>query len=84
MPMSIALATRHLGVTAAEAITASTFNAAHLLGFSELGIIQEGTQADLIMLKHTDERQLGYEFGGSPVDLVVCNGEIVLNKDTNH
>lgn len=76
MPMSIALAVRNLGITAAEAITASTTNAASLLGMNQLGTLEIGTQADLIMLRHTDERQLGYEFGGSHVDLVICNGKI--------
>lgn len=76
MPMSIALAVRNLGITAAEAITASTANAASLLGMNQLGTLEIGTQADLIMLRHTDERQLGYEFGGSHVDLVICNGKI--------
>tara|TARA_R110002096_G_scaffold173781_9_gene349018 strand:- start:216450 stop:217661 length:1212 start_codon:yes stop_codon:yes gene_type:complete len=77
MPMSIALAVRNLGITAAEAITASTINAAHLLGYTDSGTLQAGKRADLIMLRHTDERQLGYEFGGSHVDLVMCNGQII-------
>lgn len=77
MPMSIALATRKLGVTAAEAICASTINSAHLLGFNDLGTLDVGTQADLIMLRHRDERQLGYTFGGSHVEFVICNGAIV-------
>ncbi|MDF1869224.1 MAG: imidazolonepropionase [Phycisphaerales bacterium] len=77
MPMSIALAVRHLGVTAAEAITACTTNAANLLGFADTGQVRPGMRADLVLLRHTDERQLGYEFGGSHVDLVVCNGEVI-------
>ena len=77
MPMAIALATRKLGITAAEAITASTINAASLLGFHDQGTLEVGQRADLIMLRHRDERQLGYTFGGSPIDLVICNGSIV-------
>ena len=77
MPMAIALATRKLGITAAEAITASTINAAHLLGFSDQGTLEVGKRADLIMLRHRDERQLGYTFGGSHAQLVICNGSIV-------
>lgn len=77
MPMAIALATRKLGITAAEAITASTINAAHLLGFSDQGTLEVGKRADLIMLRHRDERQLGYTFGGSHVQLVICDGSIV-------
>jgi len=77
LPMSIALAVRNLGITAAEAITACTTNAAQLLGYSNMGSLTIGNRADLIMLRHTDERQLGYEFGGSHVDLVICNGQII-------
>jgi imidazolonepropionase len=77
MPMSIALAVRNLGITAAEAISASTINGAHLLGFDDIGTIEVGKRADLIMLRHNDERQLGYTFGGCAVDTVICNGMIV-------
>jgi len=77
MPMSIALAVRNLGITAAEAIIASTSNGAHLLGFTDIGTIEFGKRADLIMLRHTDERQLGYTFGGNSVKAVICNGQIV-------
>ena len=33
-----------------------------------------GLRADLILLRHTDERQLGYELGGNPVDVVIAGG----------
>lgn len=77
MPFAIALAVRHLGITAAEAITACTRNAAALLGLDDRGVIEPGMRADLILLRHTDERQLGYEFAGNPVDAVWCAGEPV-------
>jgi len=77
MPMSIALAVRNLGITAAEAICASTINGAHLLGFDDLGSIQKGNQADIVMLRHSDERQLGYFFGGNHTEMVMCNGRII-------
>ena len=77
MPMAIALATRKLGITAAEAITACTVNGAHLLGFDDQGTIEAGKRADLVMLRHRDERQLGYTFGGAHAELVICNGAIV-------
>lgn len=78
IPMAITLAVRNLGITTAEAITACTSNAATLLGFNSLGSLQEGQAADIIMLRHRDERQLGYEFGGSHVDMVICNGKMVV------
>jgi imidazolonepropionase len=80
VPMSIALATRHLGITAHEAIVACTANGAALLGFDDVGSIEPGNRADLVMLRHTDERQLGYEFGGSHCDLVMVGGEIVVDS----
>lgn len=80
MPMAITLAVRNLGITAAEAITACTTNAACLLGYADMGSLKPGNRADLIMLRHTDERQLGYEFGGSHVNLVICNGQIINPK----
>lgn len=77
VPMAIALTVRHLGLTAAEAISAGTVNAAALLGLHDAGTIEPGKRADLVLLRHTDERQLGYEFGGRHADLVVCQGRIV-------
>ena len=70
MPMAIALAVRNLGITAAEAIGACTVNAAALLGFADRGMLRAGMRADVMMLDETDERQLGYCFGGNPVAAV--------------
>lgn len=77
MPMVIALAVRCCGLTPAEAIVASTVNAAAVLGLKDRGTIQVGQRADLLLLRHRDERQLAYEFGGSPIDAVICGGERV-------
>ncbi len=79
MPMAIALGVRNLGISAAEAIGACTRNAAHLLALPDRGSIVPGNRADLILLRYQDERQLGYEFGGSPVDLVLCKGQIAFD-----
>ncbi|GAB4554072.1 MAG: imidazolonepropionase [Phycisphaerales bacterium] len=80
MPFAIALSTRHLRITAHEALRACTLNAARLLGLDDRGVIREGARAELILLRHTDERMLGYEFGGNPVDAVWCGGERVLSS----
>lgn len=77
MPFVLALARRKLGVSMAEAIAASTSSAAALLGLPDRGRIAPGLRADLILLCHDDERQLGYEIGGDPVDVVICAGRIV-------
>ncbi len=36
-------------------------------------------RADLALLRHTDERSLAFEFGGNPVDVVVCGGAIIAS-----
>ena len=76
MPLVVALARRQLRVTIDEAITAVTSRAAALLGFSDRGRVAPGLRADLILLRHTDERQLGYELGGNPVDVTISGGAI--------
>lgn len=81
MAMAIGLAVRHNGLTAAEAITACTHNAACLLNETGAGRLAPGARADVIMLRHTDERMLGYEFGGDPVELVIAGGAVV--RDTS-
>jgi imidazolonepropionase len=77
MPMAIALAVRHCGLTPAEAIAATTVNPASLLNLSDRGSIEPGKRADLILLRHTDERMLAYEFGTDPIDAVILGGQIV-------
>lgn len=77
MAMVIALAVRHLGLTAAEAIVASTLNAARALGFKDRGYIAPGARADVILLDATDERVLAYEFGTDHAEVVICGGAIV-------
>lgn len=75
MPMAIALAARHNGVTPAEAIACATATPADLLGLPDRGRIEPGCRADLVLLRHRDERALAFEFGGNPVDLTLCRGE---------
>jgi imidazolonepropionase len=77
LPFVIALATRKLRMSALEAIGACTSQAAALLGFADRGTLRVGARADLVLLRHTDERQLGFELGGNPVDVVFVAGRRV-------
>ncbi len=77
MPFAIALAVRFNRLTPAEAIAAATVNSAALLGLNDRGSIAVGQRADLVLLRHKDERLLAYEFGGNPVDLVIAGGKLV-------
>ena len=43
----------------------------------DCGSLTVGQRADMLLLAHTDERQLGYEFGGNPIELVISAGRCV-------
>jgi imidazolonepropionase len=74
MPFVVALAVRHLGLSTAEALLATTRTPAELLGLPDRGVIRPGARADLLLLRHGDERLLGYELAGNPVDRVWVAG----------
>jgi len=79
MQFAIALACRYLHLTPAQAIAAATINAAAALGRSEqIGSLEVGKQADLIVLSVADYRHLGYRFGGNLVERVIKRGEVVV------
>src|SRR6185369_16136131 len=77
MPFAIALAVRHCGLTPAQAIVAATLNPAMLLNLPDRGHIASGARADLLLLRHTDERALAYEVGDNPVDQVIIGGKLM-------
>ena len=79
MQMAIALACRYMKLTSAQAIAASTINAAAAIGRAEiLGSIVDGKQADILLLSVPDYRHLGYRFGTNLVSMVIKNGELVF------
>ena len=58
-------------LTPAEAITASTINAAHAIGrSSEVGSLEVGKKADVVILDVPNHKFLGYRFGVNLVDKV--------------
>ncbi|HMD49533.1 MAG TPA: amidohydrolase family protein [Bryobacteraceae bacterium] len=81
MQMTIALACRTLQMTAAEAIAASTINAAHAMRReASIGSIESGKSADLLMLSAPDYRELPYHFGVNLVDFVMCRGAVLVER----
>ena len=78
MQMIIALACRYMKLTPAEALNASTINAAHALGRGDrIGSLEVGKQADIAILSIANHRQLPYWFGMNLVERVIKNGRIV-------
>jgi imidazolonepropionase len=81
MQMMIALACRTMGMTPAEAITATTLNAAHAVGRAScIGSLETGKQADLLILCVPDYREIPYHFGVNLVDLVMANGSVLVER----
>lgn len=77
LPMAMAMSVRLNGLRPHESITAATVNAAAALGLSDRGRIEPGLRADLVLLRHSDERELVHEFGDNPVDAVICAGRLI-------
>ena len=74
-------ACRNLGLTAAEAISASTINGAHAIGSAQtVGSLEAGKQADLLLLNVCDYRDLPYYSGGNNVHLTMKRGAIVYKE----
>ncbi len=78
IPMVMAIATRYQRLLPAEALNAVTLNAAYAVGLGEeLGSLQPGKLADLVILNTHDYRHLAYQFGANLVDMVFKHGRRV-------
>ena len=78
MPAVMAIACRYQRFIPAEALNASTINAAHAIGVGdETGSIEVGKRADMLVLKAGDYRHIPYFFGGNPVQTVIKNGQVL-------
>ena len=83
MPLVMALACRMYGMTPAEALNASTINAAHAAGMGDtVGSLEVGKQADVLILDASDYRELAYTLGGNPVEIVVKRGQPIDRDGT--
>jgi imidazolonepropionase len=79
MQFVIALACRYLKLTQAQAIAAATINAAAAIHREDqIGSLEEGKQADIIILDIPDYRHLGYRFGTNLVASVVKKGKKII------
>jgi imidazolonepropionase len=77
MQFAIALACRYMKITPAQAIAAATINAAAAIRRSDqVGSIEVGKQADLLVLNIPDYRHLGYRFGTNLVETVIKKGKV--------
>jgi imidazolonepropionase len=78
----IAMACHFMHMTPAEAVTATTINAAYAVNrASEVGSLEIGKRADIIILNAPNHRFLGYRFGVNLIDKVIKNGRLVVDRE---
>lgn len=80
----ISLACRQMRMTPAEASVAVTINAAHAIKRAhEVGSLEVGKKADIVILSVPNYRFLGYRFGVNLVEKVVKEGRLVVDCESN-
>lgn len=81
MPFILTLACLYLRMTPAEAIVAATVNPAHSLGRgADVGSLDPGSQADLVIWDARDHRYLPYHVCGDTALHVFKKGELVYSR----
>jgi imidazolonepropionase len=81
LPLVCSLACTQLHLSPAEALTAVTVNAAHVLGAADrVGRIAPGLDADLVLLDAPDWRYLAYHLAGDIVAVVVKDGQVAWRR----
>jgi imidazolonepropionase len=82
MPLIMNLGCLKMGMTPAEVLTAATINAAHAIRRGhEIGSIEEGKKADLVLFDVSNYMSLQYAFGVNHVHTVIKGGEVVLSDE---
>jgi imidazolonepropionase len=78
----VAMACHFMRMTPAEAITAATVNAAYAVNrAAEVGTLEVGKRADVLVLGVPNHKFLGYRFGVNLVDKVIKNGRLAVDRE---
>ena len=81
LPLVCSLACTQMGMSPAEALSACTVNAAHVLARADRkGRLAPGYDADLVLLDAPDWRHLAYHLGGDLVTAVVVGGTVAFER----
>lgn len=81
MPLILSLAATQMRMTPAESITASTINAAYSLGWgADLGSLEGGKRADVVVHDCRDHRELAYYAGVETAAVVIAGGKIIHQR----
>jgi imidazolonepropionase len=82
MQMVIALACRYMKLTPAQAIAAATINAAQAIGLAaEVGSLEAGKRADLLVLDAPAYPHLGYRYGTNLARTVIRSGRVAAGQE---
>jgi imidazolonepropionase len=82
MQFMITLACYRMRMYPSEAMVASTINAAHAIGrAAEVGSLEPGKLADVVILNLRNHEQLPYRFASNHIETVIKGGEIVYNRE---
>lgn len=76
LPLVMNLACTRLKLSPAEALTACTANAAHVLGLDDVGRLAPGYKADVLVLDAPDWRYLAYHLGGDRFAAKIKSGKL--------
>lgn len=78
MQLVIALAVLRMGLSPAEALRAATLGGARALGLGdEIGSLEVGKAADLLVWEADDLLEMGYHLGTNRVETVVVGGRVL-------
>ena len=81
LPLAMSLAVTQLKLAPAEALTACTVNAAHVLGRADrIGRLAPGYAADVVLVDAPDWRHLAYHLAGDVVRTVIRDGAVAWNR----
>ncbi|MGE7944943.1 imidazolonepropionase [Lysinibacillus xylanilyticus] len=81
LPFIMNLACMHMGMTLEEVLTATTINAAYALNRGhQIGSLETGKQADIIILDVANYKQLQYFYGMNHTNTVIKDGRVVVQE----
>lgn len=80
MPLAVTLAVLEMGLTPDQAVWSATRGGAIALGLYDLGYIDHGAPADLVILDASSPNYLSYRPGADLIWKVLKNGEVVVSN----
>ncbi len=81
MQMMMSIATLQMKLTSAEALVAATINAAHAIErAAEIGSLEVGKRADLVVFDAPNHRHFAYHYGVNLAEQVYKDGRLVAEK----